>query len=585
MPIARPIYDCLQSTLEPYQSTGVDKLLKIANSEFRGAIFGDAMGLGESLPALFLRKEAGSRSFILFEQRPSLLKLDSFENVHPYFLTNKALFRVAAPCDTKTYGRILNVVGLESLESGKVAEVSISLRASSAVSFIHGSGKSDPVVVLDESHDAKKPKSQLNRAISRLNYNRILILTGTPIYNKFVDLVGQTMLLPGGGFFNHLFCDQKSFEPEDYKQQLYCRLYQSLIVTRPKEVIKVPRKMEELYINTARDRLWTLRIASKVRKAKFILRQKLQTQDPVQKTSCPLLAKATLKGSNVQDYDRRLHRYSLTVELGLKVGFKGAPPFTPPPPPGVATIDAISPDHVVGMSEAEAETEAFTNSFPQQDNEEDIMSPVDADSDGEDDELQANQDTHKDPWDDDYDDAASDQDILTERVEAIISFVDDILAETSQEKILIVSSSVMFLDVLNEAIRRRRRTDAEFATTPSRYDGTVPTEDRRHIAQLFGTADDVPQLLLLSAHAGGTGLNLAGASRVILCEPWWALGQEDQVVGRAYRKGQIHPVRVYKVFDQSLAIDAVKIASIKRKQAVVGAGTGRSSHWWCKGVP
>ncbi|GKU15001.1 unnamed protein product [Fusarium langsethiae] len=237
------------------------------------------------------------------------------------------------------------------------------------------------------------------------------------------------------------------------------------------------------------------------------------------------------------------------------------------------------------MSEAEAETEAFTNSFPQQDNEEDIMSPVDADSDGEDDELQANQDTHKDPWDDDYDDAASDQDILTERVEAIISFVDDILAETSQEKILIVSSSVMFLDVLNEAIRRRRRTDAEFATTPSRYDGTVPTEDRRHIAQLFGTADDVPQLLLLSAHAGGTGLNLAGASRVILCEPWWALGQEDQVVGRAYRKGQIHPVRVYKVFDQSLAIDAVKIASIKRKQAVVGAGTGRSSHWWCKGVP
>ncbi|RGP68476.1 DNA repair rad5 [Fusarium sporotrichioides] len=489
----------------------------------------------------------------------------------------------------------------------KLAEASISLRASSAVSFMHGSGKSDPVVVLDESHDAKKPKSQLNRAISRLNYNRILMLTGTPTYNTFVDLVGQTMLLPGGGFLNHLFCDQTSFEPEDYKQQLYCRLYQSLIVTRAKEVIKVPRKMEELYINTARDRVWTLRVASKVRKAKFILRQKLQTQDPVQKTSYPLLAKATLKGSNVQDYDRRLHRYSLTVELGLKVGFKGAPPFTPPPPPGVATIDAISPDQfagfqacwcviedkcisVVGMSEAEAETEAFINSFPQQDNKEDIKSPVDADSEGEDDELQVNQDTHKDPWDDDYDDAfakewleiilpaASDQDILTERVEAIISLVDDILAETSQEKILIVSSSAMFLDVLNEAIRRRRHTDAEFATTPSRYDGTVPTEDRRHIAQLFSTADDVPRLLLLSAHAGGTGLNLAGASRVILCEPWWALGQEDQVVGRAYRKGQIHPVRVYKVFNQSLVIDTIKIASIKRKQAVVGAGTGRSSH-------
>ncbi|KAG8359091.1 hypothetical protein FVEN_g12800 [Fusarium venenatum] len=71
--------------------------------------------------------------------------------------------------------------------------------------------ESIPVLILDESHDAKKPTSKLNRAIFHLDYSRILMLTGTPIHNTLADLAGQTMLLPGRGFFtssdhfSHLF--------------------------------------------------------------------------------------------------------------------------------------------------------------------------------------------------------------------------------------------------------------------------------------------------------------------------------------------------------------------------------------------
>ncbi|KAM0354482.1 hypothetical protein ACHAO7_007270 [Fusarium culmorum] len=73
----RPIYERLQSKLEPYQAIGVDKLLEIANSEFQGAILGDATGLGKSLPALLaallLREQAGNRSFVLVVTKSTLV--------------------------------------------------------------------------------------------------------------------------------------------------------------------------------------------------------------------------------------------------------------------------------------------------------------------------------------------------------------------------------------------------------------------------------------------------------------------------------------------------------------------------------
>lgn len=110
------------------------------------------------------------------------------------------------------------------------------------------------VVVLDESHDVKKPRSKLNIALSYLQCERILMLTGTPIHNTFTDRIGKTMLLPGGGFFtssdhfHHLFCDQKNSEPQGYKRQLYCRFHQGLIVARPKRVVNLCAK--------GRVRLW-----------------------------------------------------------------------------------------------------------------------------------------------------------------------------------------------------------------------------------------------------------------------------------------------------------------------------------------
>jgi non-specific serine/threonine protein kinase len=54
-------------------------------------------------------------------------------------------------------------------------------------------------------------------------------------------------------------------------------------------------------------------------------------------------------------------------------------------------------------------------------------------------------------------------------------------------------------------------------------------------------------LLLVSLKAGGTGLNLTAASRVIHYDRWWNPAVEDQATDRAWRIGQEHTVFVHKL--------------------------------------
>ena len=62
--------------------------------------------------------------------------------------------------------------------------------------------------------------------------------------------------------------------------------------------------------------------------------------------------------------------------------------------------------------------------------------------------------------------------------------------------------------------------------------------------------DDFQQqggLLLVATKAGGVGLNLTRASRVIICDVAWNPVEDTQAVSRAWRMGQTRPVFVYRL--------------------------------------
>jgi SNF2 family DNA or RNA helicase len=131
-----------------------------------------------------------------------------------------------------------------------------------------------------------------------------------------------------------------------------------------------------------------------------------------------------------------------------------------------------------------------------------------------------------------------------------------------REKIIVASSFLMYLDIVSELIRRNKRLTFRVAE----YNGTITSsEERAAILGAFNARDSGPRLLLLSAAAGGTGLNVTGASHLIICEPFWSAGQEEQLIGRVHRMSQDRPVKIYKLSAPLSEIDTniSKIADMK----------------------
>jgi DNA repair and recombination RAD54-like protein len=60
--------------------------------------------------------------------------------------------------------------------------------------------------------------------------------------------------------------------------------------------------------------------------------------------------------------------------------------------------------------------------------------------------------------------------------------------------------------------------------------------------------DDRQFVFLLSAKAGGCGLNLIGCNRMILLDPDWNPSNDAQVMGRIWRVGQLRECFIYRMY-------------------------------------
>ncbi len=55
-------------------------------------------------------------------------------------------------------------------------------------------------------------------------------------------------------------------------------------------------------------------------------------------------------------------------------------------------------------------------------------------------------------------------------------------------------------------------------------------------------------VFLISLKAGGVGINLISAQRIVIYDPWWNPAVEEQAIDRIYRIGQQKDVEVYKLY-------------------------------------
>lgn len=79
-----------------------------------------------------------------------------------------------------------------------------------------------------------------------------------------------------------------------------------------------------------------------------------------------------------------------------------------------------------------------------------------------------------------------------------------------------------------------------------RLDGSMSAANRHTAIEKF-RCDASVTVFLLSAKAGGVGLNLTCANKLIMMEPDWNPSNDHQVMGRVWRDGQTKPVHIYRL--------------------------------------
>ena len=126
------------------------------------------------------------------------------------------------------------------------------------------------------------------------------------------------------------------------------------------------------------------------------------------------------------------------------------------------------------------------------------------------------------------------------KIQAVQRLVQKIL-DTTDELLLVISTYTQILDFFCTLCKDHHW---DFF----RLDGSTDIAQRQTMVNSFNARFTSKRLFLLSARAGGVGLNITGASRVILLEPAWNPAIDAQSIARSWRFGQQRPVFVYRFF-------------------------------------
>lgn len=141
------------------------------------------------------------------------------------------------------------------------------------------------------------------------------------------------------------------------------------------------------------------------------------------------------------------------------------------------------------------------------------------------------------------------------------------------DKVLIFSSSIPSLNYLERLCRQTGRRYL-------RLDGGTNMSKRQGMTKRFNHDDT--EVALISTTAGGLGLNLFGANRVIIFDFKFNPVAEQQAVGRAYRIGQKKPVFVYRFIAGGTFENIIHNSVVFKAQLALRAVDKKNPLAWAK---
>lgn len=133
---------------------------------------------------------------------------------------------------------------------------------------------------------------------------------------------------------------------------------------------------------------------------------------------------------------------------------------------------------------------------------------------------------------------------------------EDVLG-VGQHRVLIFAQHKALLDIIERDLFRTHMKSVTYL----RLDGSVEPEKRFEIVKAFNS-DPTIDVLLLTTHVGGLGLNLTAADTLVFMEHDWNPMRDHQAMDRAHRLGQRKVVNVHRLIMRGTLEE--KVMSLQR---------------------
>ncbi|KAK3641847.1 hypothetical protein LTR56_000005 [Elasticomyces elasticus] len=384
------------------------------------------------------------------------------------------------------------------------------------------------MVVADEAHSLKNPKSAISKAAAKIHTHTRIALTGTPMSND-VDEIYALVSWVAPDYLGDPSWFRANFA-EPIKEGTYA---ESTPWEKRKSLMKLKVLHNDIMPKVDRADITALRGSLKS-KTEFVITVPLtKTQTTLYKRCIDALIGG---GKNQKASQTRIFSWLgvLMLLTAHPVAFrrKLLTPVPPKKPKKGTTSRGDTPaESDDGSAAASAAASAAVTDVTEVINDDGQLITKDP----EDEDLfalgfdQAGVDAIIDSFEDDIDPA------LSAKMPLFLSILN--LSLGCRDKVLVFSGSIPTLDYVSDLLKDQT---IDF----KRIDGNTPVPKRMDIIENFHNDDF--DVLLVSTRAGGVGLNIQGANRVIILDfsfnPTW----EEQAIGRAYRLGQQKPVFVYR---------------------------------------
>lgn len=370
-------------------------------------------------------------------------------------------------------------------------------------------------VILDEGQNIKNPASATAAAARALRTAHRLVLTGTPVENRLLDLwslfsFAQPGLLGGQTAFKRLYNDK--LDPAA-RTRLAQRVKHFLLRRTKSQVARdLPARIEEEIIVDLEGSQRALYDAELKRTRALLLGVKNNREFDSQRF-------------NILQSLLRLRQICCDPRL---VG-AGELPKSPPKKSAAKSVPA---DSVISHSKSKRASASSKSA-----------AASDAQLSAPDSQL-ASASPNSLP-------------LPSAKLEALLDTLEPLMAEG--HKVLVFSQFVTMLELIRVELTARGIAHLLL---------TGQTENRQALVDKFQTDPAIP-VFLLSLKAAGSGLNLTAASYVVLFDPWWNPAVEAQAIDRTHRIGQKNQVMAYRLIARNTVEE--KIRALQKEKAALAA--------------